>query len=61
MAPDLPPSVRFVVRGWLNCNQIVMRSPGDNVLVDSGYCTHRERTLELLAGSGGLDRQRLER
>ena len=36
----LPPSVRVVVRGWLNCNQVVLRAPGANVLVDSGYCTH---------------------
>jgi glyoxylase-like metal-dependent hydrolase (beta-lactamase superfamily II) len=49
------------VRGWLNCNQIVMLAPRDNVLVDSGYCSHRERTLELLASKGGLDRQPLER
>ena len=61
MAPDLTPSVRVLERGWLNCNQIVLRSPGDNVLVDSGYCTHRERTLELLAGRDGLDREPLER
>ncbi|MGZ5035703.1 MAG: MBL fold metallo-hydrolase [Usitatibacter sp.] len=45
----------------MNCNQIVMLAPRDNVLVDSGYCTHRERTLELLASPGGLDRQPLER
>jgi glyoxylase-like metal-dependent hydrolase (beta-lactamase superfamily II) len=61
MAPLLPPSVRVIVRGWLNCNQIVLLAPGDNVLVDSGYCTHRERTLELLASRDGLDRQPLER
>jgi|KBSMisStaDraftv2_1062788.scaffolds.fasta_scaffold219589_2 glyoxylase-like metal-dependent hydrolase (beta-lactamase superfamily II) len=57
----LPPSVRVIVRGWLNSNQVVMLAPGDNVLVDSGYCTHRERTLELLASRAGLDRQPLER
>jgi glyoxylase-like metal-dependent hydrolase (beta-lactamase superfamily II) len=61
MAASLPPSVRVIVRGWLNCNQIVLRAPGDNVVVDSGYCTHRERTLELLAGPGGLDGEPLER
>jgi glyoxylase-like metal-dependent hydrolase (beta-lactamase superfamily II) len=57
----LPPSIRVIVRGWLNCNQIVMLARGDNVLIDSGYCTHRERTLELLAGPAGLDGQPLER
>jgi glyoxylase-like metal-dependent hydrolase (beta-lactamase superfamily II) len=61
LRPDLPTSVRVIVRGWLNCNQIVMRAPRDNVLVDSGYCGHREQTLELLAGPGGLDREPLER
>jgi glyoxylase-like metal-dependent hydrolase (beta-lactamase superfamily II) len=53
--------VRVIERGWLNCNQVVMLAPRDNVVVDSGYCTHRERTLELLAGPAGLDRQPLER
>jgi glyoxylase-like metal-dependent hydrolase (beta-lactamase superfamily II) len=38
-----------------------MLAPRDNVLVDSGYCSHRERTLELLASKDGLDRQPLER
>ena len=60
-SPPLPPSIRVIVRGWLNCNQVVLLAPGDNVLVDSGYCTHRERTLELLASRFGLDRQPLER
>jgi glyoxylase-like metal-dependent hydrolase (beta-lactamase superfamily II) len=53
--------VRVLVRGWLNCNQVVMRAPRDNVLVDSGYCGHREQTLELLASREGLDHQPLER
>ena len=57
----LPPSVRVIERGWLNCNQVVMLAPGDNILVDSGYCTHREETLALLAGPAGLDGEPLER
>jgi glyoxylase-like metal-dependent hydrolase (beta-lactamase superfamily II) len=61
MASLLPPSVAPILRGWLNCNMVVLRSPGDNVLIDSSYCTHRERTLELLASREGLDRQPLER
>jgi len=61
LRPSLPPSVSAIVRGWLNCNQVVLLAPGDNVLVDSGYCTHREKTLELLASRDGLDRQPLER
>ncbi len=58
---ELPESIRVVVRGWLNCNQVVLRARGDNVLVDSGYCTHREQTLERLAGPEGLDGEPLER
>jgi glyoxylase-like metal-dependent hydrolase (beta-lactamase superfamily II) len=57
----LPASVRVLVRGWLNSNSIVLLQPGDNVLVDSGYCTHREETLGLLASRFGLDREPLER
>ncbi len=57
----LPATVRVIVRGMLNCNQVVLRAPGGNVLVDSGYSTHRERTLELLASREGLDREPLER
>lgn len=46
--PALPPSIRVIVRGWLNSNQVVLRAPGANVLVDSGYCTHATRTLALV-------------
>ena len=51
----------MIVRGWLNCNQVVMLAPRDNVLIDSGYCSHREQTLERLAGPEGLDGEPLER
>jgi glyoxylase-like metal-dependent hydrolase (beta-lactamase superfamily II) len=61
MAPRLPPTVRPILRGWLNSNQVVLRAPGDNVVIDSGYCTHRERTLELVAGPAGLEGEPLER
>jgi glyoxylase-like metal-dependent hydrolase (beta-lactamase superfamily II) len=56
---DLPSSIRVIERGWLNCNQVVLRDGGENVLVDSGYCTHRERTLELLQAA--LEGEPLER
>lgn len=58
---NLPQSIRVIVRGWLNCNQVVLLAPGDNVVVDSGYCTHREETIELLVSRQGLDREPLER
>ena len=44
----LPASVRFVRRGWLNCNQVVLLDDTGNVLVDSGYCTHADDTLRHL-------------
>jgi glyoxylase-like metal-dependent hydrolase (beta-lactamase superfamily II) len=61
MAPLLPDSIRVIARGWLSSNMVVLRAPGDNVVVDSGYCTRREETLELLASRFGLDREPLER
>ena len=53
MAPSLPQSLRVIVRGWLNCNQVVMLASRDNLLVDSGYCTHREQSPARLAGPAG--------
>jgi len=44
----LPAEVRVIERGWLNCNQIVLRAPGANVLVDSGYVSHQDRTVALV-------------
>ncbi len=44
----LPDSVRVVVRGWLNCNQVLLRSPGGHVLVDSGYSACAQETLARL-------------
>jgi len=44
----LPDSVRVVVRGWLNCNQVLLRSPGGHVLVDSGYAACAQETLARL-------------
>lgn len=38
-----------------------MLAPRDNLLIDSGYCSHREQTLERLAGPEGLDGEPLER
>jgi glyoxylase-like metal-dependent hydrolase (beta-lactamase superfamily II) len=57
----LPSSIRVIVRGWLNSNIVVLRAPGDNVVIDSGYCTHREQTLQLLAGPTGLEGEPVER
>ena len=51
----LPPSVRVVVRGWLNCNQVVLLDAArGHVLVDSGYATHAGETLRRLAEPAAL-------
>lgn len=44
----LPESIRVLVRGWLNCNQILLADGDAQVLIDSGYHTHSRQTLALL-------------
>lgn len=46
----LPLQVKVLVRGWLNCNQVVLRGKEGKVLIDSGYHSHAARTLDLLRG-----------
>ena len=46
--PRLPDAVRVVVRGWLNCNQVLLRSGRGHVLVDSGYGSCAPQTLARL-------------
>ena len=46
--PSLP-SIRVIVRGWLNCNQILLLDEADHVLIDSGYSSYAKETLERLA------------
>jgi glyoxylase-like metal-dependent hydrolase (beta-lactamase superfamily II) len=47
--PRLPPSLTFIERDWLSSNHLLGRSDAHNVLVDTGYCTRREMTLQLVA------------
>ena len=44
----LPVEMCVLVRGWLNCNQILLADGDAHVLIDSGYHTHAEDTLALL-------------
>jgi len=52
---ELPSSVRVIVRGWLNCNQVVLLGDAGAVLVDSGYHAHADETIRrvesVLAGA----------
>ena len=42
---QLLPGICVIERGWLNCNQIVLATPVENVLIDSGYGRHADSTL----------------
>jgi glyoxylase-like metal-dependent hydrolase (beta-lactamase superfamily II) len=44
----LAPGITVVERGWLNCNQILLTSPHENVLIDSGYGRHAATTLSIV-------------
>lgn len=39
----------FIERGWLSANNILLQGGGPSALVDSGYCTHADQTLALVA------------
>jgi glyoxylase-like metal-dependent hydrolase (beta-lactamase superfamily II) len=43
------------VRDWLSGNQVILRSPGGHVVVDTGYAKHVPLTLALVASRAGLD------
>ena len=60
MASELkfPDGMQVFERGWLSSNCIFFDDGEVTSLVDSGYCTHAEQTLDLLAsklGSRSLD------
>jgi glyoxylase-like metal-dependent hydrolase (beta-lactamase superfamily II) len=48
-APVLPPGVTVLERGWLSANNILLTGPHGSALVDTGYCTHAEQTVALVA------------
>lgn len=57
----LPPNVHVFVRDWLSANNILLRSPDEPVLIDSGYVRHAPLTLALLASPLGIGQQPLAR
>lgn len=44
----LPPGMQVLERGWLSSNNIVFQDAQRAVIVDTGYCTHGEQTLQLV-------------
>lgn len=47
----LPPGVVVFERGWLSSNNILFRGAESSTLVDSGYGTHVEQTIELVGSA----------
>jgi glyoxylase-like metal-dependent hydrolase (beta-lactamase superfamily II) len=46
--PQRAPNIKVLVRGWLNCNQIVINGETDNVVIDAGYHSHAPATIAML-------------
>ena len=44
----LPPEITVLERGWLSANNILFLGQHDTALVDTGYCSHAEQTVELV-------------
>lgn len=58
---QLGPGITVIERGWLNCNQIVLCSETENVLIDSGYGRHAAATLQYVDSTLPVIRKRLDR
>lgn len=48
MMPALPASMIVLERGWLSANNVVFLEGDGATLVDSGYVTHAEQTVDLV-------------
>ena len=44
----LPSGVKFIERGWLSSNNVLIQDPEQAVIVDTGYWTHAEQTHALI-------------
>ena len=44
----LPKGLTVFERGWLSSNNILIMGEAATALVDTGYCTHQDQTLELV-------------
>jgi glyoxylase-like metal-dependent hydrolase (beta-lactamase superfamily II) len=45
----LPPGLTVLERGWLSSNNVVITGEGEAAVVDTGYWTHAEQTVALVA------------
>ncbi|WP_342115797.1 MBL fold metallo-hydrolase [Pseudoduganella sp. OTU4001] len=44
----LHPSIHVFERGWLSSNNVLLLGRHDTAMIDSGYVTHKQQTLELV-------------
>ena len=44
----LPPEITVLERGWLSANNILFVGHHDTAIVDTGYCSHAEQTVDLV-------------
>ncbi|MFM7007757.1 MAG: MBL fold metallo-hydrolase, partial [Betaproteobacteria bacterium] len=44
----LPNGLTVIQRDWLSANHVFLEHNDQTVLIDSGYCTHANLTLQLL-------------
>ena len=58
---QLGSDICVIERGWLNCNQVVLRSSAENVLIDSGYGRHAAATLRYVVSTLPADHKCLDR
>ena len=47
----LPPEITVLERGWLSANNILFIGQHDTAIVDTGYCSHADQTVELVRGA----------
>jgi len=59
MSLPLPASMLVLERGWLSANNILFFDGDDATLIDSGYVTHAEQTVDLVGHA--LDGRKLKR
>ena len=47
----LPPEITVLERGWLSANNILFVGHHDTAIVDTGYCSHADQTVDLVRGT----------
>lgn len=47
----LPPGIDIFERGWLSANNIFLYGDEDVSIVDTGYCTHQQLTVDLVSNA----------